>query len=243
MEKSKWIEEEEVIDLWAVAKVLFDNKWIISIVSVVMGVLAFAWVTFLVQPQYQSSITMYVNNRASKDAVTTMSQADLNASVHLVDTYSAIITNSSVLKDVMEEAGVELEAEVLKRKMDVRSVNNTEVFEVLVTNTDPQTAAALADAVAKIAPKRIGDIVEGSSIKVISNAEVPTKPISPNRMKTTLMGVMLGFLLSAGLAVVCFLLDTTVKSEEDLARWNYPILCVIPEMAQAQREMDAYGKQ
>lgn len=239
MSESKWMGAEETVDWLVIAKVIFDNKWIVSAFSLIMGVLAYVFVTFFVQPQYQSSITMYVNNRTGKDAITTMSQADLNASVHLVDTYSAIITNSSVLRDIMEAAEVEMKTEALKKNISVQSVNNTEVFMVQVKSTDPQMAADLADAVAEVAPKRISDIVEGSSIKIISYAELPTNPISPNRLKTTMMGVMLGLMLSAGFVVVRFLLDTTIKAEEDLAKWSYPVLCVIPEMAQAQREMEA----
>ena len=43
------------------------------------------------------------------------------------------------------------------------AVNGTEIFEIVVTNPDNQKAELIANTIADVLPKKIANIVEGSS--------------------------------------------------------------------------------
>lgn len=71
----------------------------------------------------------------------------------------------------------------------------------------------------------------GEQFKVIDGARVPERPISPDRLRLNLMGLLSG--LGFGLALVALLeyRDTTFKSDDDVVMsLALPVLAVIPAM-------------
>lgn len=234
--------DEVAIDILEVGKLMLSNALVIFLCTLMCGLLTYAGVYFFVTPQYEASITMYVNNRATAESSTTVTQSDLNASAQLVDTYSAIITSKSVLREVIEAADVELTVEDLQGVISTSAVNNTEVFEVTVLSEDPKAAARIANAVASIAPEQISQIVEGSSVKVVDYADIPDEIAKPSYKKLVAVGMLLGFLASMAIIFIRELLDTSVKSEADFSQWNYPILSTIPDLDEGHKSRrNGYG--
>lgn len=235
-------DEEIVIDIKEVIKLMFNRAFSIILCTLAFGLAVYAGVYFLVTPQYEASITMYVNNKAGADNNTTMSQSDMNASVQLVDTYSAIIMSKSVLREVIAEADVELTEEDLYEAISTSAVNDTEVFEVSVLNEDPKAAARIANSIAEIVPAQIAEIAEGSSIKVVDYADIPDEIAKPSYLKWTLLGMLFGFFLSVLIIFIRELTDNSVKSEADFSQWDYPILSTIPDLEEAGKSRkNVYG--
>jgi hypothetical protein len=74
----------------------------------------------------------------------------------------------------------------------------------------------------------------GEQFKVIDSARLPLRPISPNRVRYNLMGLMAG--LGFGFALVALLeyRDTTLKTDDDIVvSLALPVLAVIPAMITA----------
>lgn len=231
---------EMTIDLLAACKLLLKNAWFIITGALIAGVAAYGLTYFLITPTYKSTTKLYVNNSTNDKVSTSITTSDLSASAQLVKTYAAIISSDTVLEKVIAQVGTDATAEALRKKVDVQSVNSTEVFEVSVVTTDPVLSADYANAIAIIAPSQISEIVEGSSVKVIDYAKVPTRRDGPNYKRNTLIGLLAGFVLVAGVIVMKELLDTSIRSETDLARWEYPLLSTIPELDNAKNS-SGYG--
>jgi len=105
------------------------------------------------------------------------------------------------------------------------AVNSTEIFQVAVTSEDPDEAKKISDAVSYILPKRITNIIEGTSAKVVDSAVRPSTPSSPNYAQNTLIGFL------DGLAVLLELMNITIHSEEDVGRsCSHPVLAAVPDM-------------
>jgi len=105
------------------------------------------------------------------------------------------------------------------------AVNSTEIFQVAVTSEDPDEAKKISDAVSYILPKRITNIIEGTSAKVVDSAVRPSTPSYPNYAQNTLIGFL------DGLAVLLELMNITIHSEEDVGRsCSHPVLAAVPDM-------------
>lgn len=224
------------IDVLKLLRTLFSKLHVILFCGLLFGVLAYAVVYFLVTPKYMASTMLYVNNASTRDGTTTISQSDLTASSHLVDTYSAIITSDSFLKKVIEDADVDIEIEELAELLETESVNDTEVFKVSVMHEDPKAAARIANAIADIAPSQISAIVDGSSVKVVDYASIPTEITKPGYRKVALLGLVFGLFISIIVIILRDIMDTTIKSESDLEEWNLPILGVVPDFAETKKQ-------
>lgn len=228
------------VNLIGVLQLLWKKFWLILLCGILFAVAGYMGAMTLLAPKYTASITLYVNNSASADSSTSITSGDLSASAMLVDTYAAIISSNTVLEDVIDQAGVPMTASQLREMVSAISVNNTEVFQVLVEDTDPQRAALLANTLAEIFPTHIADIVEGSSVKIVDYAVVPTEQSSPNCERYAQIGMALGLVVSVVAILVRTLTDTRIKNESDLSAWNYPVLGVIPEYRLAMK-MKQYG--
>lgn len=228
------------INLLGVLQVLWKKKIGICFVSLLFGFATLGIGLFGITPKYTSYITLYANNSNSLDKSTSITSSDISASVQLVDTYAAIILTDNVLDTVIRELNLPLDTEELFDNIRIESVNETEVFKVFVEDTIPERAANIANKISEIAPIQIESIVEGCSVKLVNVAKVPTKRSFPNYKKILAIGFLLGFLLSSMLIVLREVLDTRIKSEDDLAVFELPMLSNIPDFAEANKMM-TYG--
>ena len=230
------------INVKALLQYLVHKLPVILLTAVLVGCIALGGTYILIAPTYAANITLYVNNSSARSDATTLTQADLNASAHLVDTFAAILSSRVVLEAVYRQAQVHtLERPAdLSRYISCSAVNNTEVMQITVTDTDPEEAARIANAISEIAPEQISSIVEGSSVKIIENAVVPTEKSGPHYGKITLVAAFLGGVLCVVFLVVKKLMNTTVTSESDLEQWGYPILSSIPDISRVS-QMQHYG--
>ena len=95
----------------------------------------------------------------------------------------------------------------------------------------------IARSIAKILPDRVADVIEGSAVRIVRNAEVPTAPSSPNLSKNILIGAAIGLILSCLYVMLQFILDDRIREASTLLKENYsyPVLAVIPDLAQESK--------
>lgn len=217
------------IDLQKLLLAYLRKWWLILAAAVVAGLLTLYVTANFITPMYEAEVTVYVNNIRSDQKVEYVSSSDLATSQRLVNTYIAILESNTVLEKVVEESGLDVTVEEILKAMKSEQVNDTEVFTVTITLPDPEMAARLANTLAEVAPGEIGDIVEGSSTKIIDYAKVPDLPASPSKGRSTVLGFLVGAVLAALYVTLRFLLDVRIKDEEDLTvLFNLPVLSQIP---------------
>ena len=231
---------EEVIDILEIARLLLSHWKLLILTAVIFALITFAATYFLVTPLYKATATFYVNNSAGTSESSSITSSDLTASAKLVDTYAAIIKSNAIMDRVVAQLGEDVTTNQIVSHLSAKSVNNTEVFTVSVTHANPKTAVKIVRLITEIAPEQIGEIVEGSSTKIIDYPKMPTKIDSPNYMKNTANGGMLGFILACAFIIIRSLMDNTIKTAADLEYWGLPVLGVIPDFATASKN-SSYG--
>lgn len=235
---------EMEIDLIKVVKAIWHKAWVVAGASLVGAVAALLITVFFITPQYQSSVMFYVNNnsRSLGDVAMSITSSDISASRGLVDSYIVILKARETLLDVIDYAGVDRKYGEVSSMITAEDVDSTEIFRVTVESPDAQEAQKIADAVAYILPKRISSIIEGTSAKIVDSAVVASSPSSPSYVKNTAIGFLLGFLLSAGGISLWVILDTTIRTEDDITQnCKYPVLAAVPDMEAPSKGGYAYS--
>ena len=231
------MEETMEINLKEVFKALVKSAWIIILCAILVGGAVLAYTVNFVTPVYKTSVTLYVNNNTGESKK--VGSADLAVALQLVNTYVNIIQSDTVLEKVIDNTGINLTAKQIRDMLTASSINETEMFEVSITSTNPQLSADIANAIANVAPGEISKIIEGSSAKVIDYARVPTSRAAPSYTVNTVVGAMIGALLSAFVIVLLVCLDARVRSEEDLIKiCGVPVLGAIPDFTQVGKNLD-----
>lgn len=219
------------IDLQEVWKELIKRIWIIALCAALVGAAVFAYTATWVAPMYQAGVTMYVNNNSGKDSQY-VSANDLSVAMHLAGTYVSVIKSDRVLGKVVEDLGLTLTTDQVRSMVSAEAEEDTEIFRVSVISPNPQMSADIANAIARLAPAVIADIIEGSSAKTIDEAKIPQNKYSPSLTLNTIVGGFTGAFLAVLAIALRLVLDTRVKSEEDLQKiCDIPVLGAIPNLA------------
>ncbi len=202
-------EEVSLVELFDIIKKHF--KYIV-LTTLATTVIASIYTLFLVTPMYQSSTEILVTQSSSENTV--VSQADINTSISLINTYEDIIRNNVILDPVIEELDLDMTTGALRESIIVQSESNSQVFSIRVENENPYQAAEITNATADIFQERIFDIMNVDNVTIISEATPNMNPASPNNLLNIIIGFLLGAMIGIGLVFLRELTDTTVKSEE-----------------------------
>ena len=240
-------ENMDEIDLRELFGALVRRWWAIVLAVVIAGSAAFGYTYFMVDPLYQSSTLMYVNNSDISVGSTSfsISNADLTAAQKLVETYVVILKSRTVLNEVIEEAGLNYSYEKLRSMISASAVNSTEVFEIVVTSKNPAEAERIANTIAALLPDKIADIVAGSDVRIVDYAVVPSHRSSPSYTRNTAIGMILGAVVCAAIIILAYVFDENIHSEDYLTQTypDIPLLSVIPDMTVTKQRSGYYGYQ
>lgn len=237
-DRRKESREEIRIDLCALGQALLRRAWLMGLIGVICGLGAFLVARFCVTPAYEVPVKFYVNNSAVSAA--SISSGDLTTSRNLVDSCIVILNTRESLEEVIACAGVGRTTGEVGEMISAGAVAETEIIQVTVTGTDPLETVAIADAVTRVLPLRVADIIAGVTVKVVETAVMPTTPSSPSCLKAAVVGFLLGFLAAAGVVALRQIFDIRIRSEGDIAQvCPYPVLTAVPDLTAS---VEGHGK-
>ena len=225
------------IDVMKLLLLYLSKWWLILLCAVVGAGIMFLYTKNFITPLYQAKVTIYVNNAVSGQQIESVSGSNLSASQQLVNTYVNILRSDTVLEKVVDSTGLDLTAEEIREIMSASQVDGTELFDIYISDPDPEMAAFIANKMAEVAPGEIEEFVEGSSTKIVDYAKVPEEPYTPSYKKNLALGAIAGILLIVVILTVRDLLDVRIKSEEDLAEISdLPVLGRIPAFSSSREQ-------
>lgn len=242
-EKGK--KEYFTIDIMHILTSVWKRVWVVLVCGVLGAVIGFSIASFAITPTYSSAIMLYVNNSSLSigGASFSISSSEITAAQSLVKTYGSLLKNRTTLETVIEKCGVNYTYEELYAMIETSAVNDTEILQVRVTSSDPYEAAKIANCIAEVLPKRISEIIEGSSMAVVDSAVVNLNKVSPSITKHVVIGGVLGGLISLAVLIVMAVMDDTIHDEEYiLNNYDYPILAKVPDLHIADSKGYAYYK-
>ena len=197
------------------------RRWKLILGCVLAAVAAAALVTFQTTPQYSSSARLFVSTAPSDsgDAYT-----GSLFSAQRVTSYADLVTGEELSRRVIDELGLDMEPTDLAGKISATVVPETVIMQISVTDSSPEQAQRLAQAVAQEVADFVAELETppgkaNAPIKatIVDAASLPQTPVSPQPVRNIGLAAILGLLLGLGAAVLRELLDTTVKSHEDVA--------------------------
>lgn len=209
---------------------VFKKKiWIIFLVAMLGAGGMGAYTYFLVAPEYTAKATFYVTNTDKES--TSISFQDINASKSLVDTYITIIKSNSTLSQVVESLPeYNLTEQKILDIMNISAVNETEIFEVAITCTDPVEARDIVDSIVDIAPKEIVRVIRAGAVSIVDSVELPTTSSWP-LVKHVVWGFAGGAILVMVIIFLVYAVDTKVHDRNILEdSFELPVLGVIPDL-------------
>ena len=223
-------QEKFEIDVFQLVKVLWKRKFLIVLTAIIAGLVAFAYSSFVIKPQYTSTTRIYVVNRNQADKPGLTNQ-DLQAGAYLVKDYREIILSQDVLEKVVADQNLTMDAKTLGKKVSVTVPADTRIVSISVRDDKPEEASRIANALREVAAQKIISVTRVSDVTTLEEARPATSPSSPNVRRNTILGVGVGASAVILLALLVELLDDRVKRPEDIEEvMHLSLLGVIPNL-------------
>lgn len=221
-------EEEMTIDLLELFFAMVKHWWIILISVAVLGLILGGYCHFLVSDSYQADASLYITANTGTDS-SNVSYSNLQTSAALTNDYENIIKSRYVLMQVIENLGLSVDYDQLYDMVTVTNPEETHIIQISVTCEIPDDAIIIANEVMNVSADEIYKIIGGSEPTVVSEA-MYAEDVKPSTLKYAAIGALLGLVLSCGVIAVRVILDTTIKTEEDIANYlELPVLASIPK--------------
>lgn len=229
--------EEIEIDLKQLFYALMDKIWII-ILATVIGIASVGMYTMLwVQPVYSSTSMMYILSQST--SITSL--ADIQLGSQLTSDYVVLVTSRPVVNKVIEELDLDMSYEQLAGMISVSNPSDTRILNLTVKNNDAYMAKTIVDKLTDVVVERVAEIMATEEPSVVDYGNVATAPTSPSIKKNAVIGGLLGLFASAGVIVVLFLLNDSIRTTDDIERYlGIQALGVIPlEGGETKRQYNA----
>ena len=180
-----------------------------------------------------SSTTLVLAGTASstqEQSTNTITTADLTINSKLVATYSELVKSKNILGQVISNLGINIDEEELRENVEVTSVEDTELIEITVSNENADYAAKIANEIANVFTERIAkEIYNINNVHIVDEATVETEPSNVNHLKNIVIFAFIGAVIAVMYVLIANMLDTTVKTQEDIEKSiKIPVLASIP---------------
>lgn len=226
-------ELEDTIDLLELAQVLL-KKWWLLLLSFVIGALVIGIGTKLfITPQYKATSMIYVYSKST--SITSL--ADLQIGSQLAVDFQIVATTREVMDKVAEKLGLDLTYEQMLKKTEITNPTGSHILKIVATNPDPELAAEISNTLADELRARIADVMNTDEPSMVDRAVIPSKPSSPSVLRNAVIGGAGLMFLLGGFYIVAFLMDDTIKTEDDVHKYlGLNILAEIPVERNSQKK-------
>ena len=210
------------------------KRWRIVVACTVLVLGAAATLTYLTPPTYAANATAFVSISSAGTADASIYQSSQFA-MQRVASYTEVVKSPDTLQPVIDKLGLKMSVRALRAVVSAENPPDTVLIKVTATDSDPQRAQAIVNAVSD----QMGINIEKletprepggkSPVKVTTTVPslAPQQPISPKIPLNMALGLLAGLALGVIVAVIREQQDTTVKGDELEDLTGRPALALI----------------
>lgn len=215
----------DYIDLLELARELRKKLVLILVCAIIGGAVMGVYSFFIATPIYQSTSKLYILSKTT--SITSL--ADIQVGTSLASDYVELIKSRPVVLTVIRDMELDMSYDAMVDNLIVENVSDTRLVKITVRDTDPERAKLIANKFAKVAKVQISNIMRTDEPTIAESAVVKRTPVSPDKRKNILMGILIGIVLSCGYVTLRFLMDDTIKDADDIFKYlELDNLAVVP---------------
>jgi capsular polysaccharide biosynthesis protein len=200
-------------------------KLILSIAllfSIIMAVISI----FILTPTYEATSTIYVLEVEE----TSPNLSDLQIGEALINDYLKVFRMWEIHEAVRNKLNLSYTYHEMEGMLSVQNALNSRMIDITVRSTDPEEAAAMANAYANVVSEFIEEKMQTDKPGSVSAALVPTAPASPNTVRNIILGFLIGSVLTCAYVVIKMVLDDKVRTADDILKYTgWSTLALVPE--------------
>ena len=215
------------INLGELFAVLLGRAFLIISAGVFFALAGLFFSKFVLDPVYDSTTKIYILNKEENQTVT---YSDVQISTQLTQDYAELIKSRYVLEEVIQRLNLaDTDYEDLSHVLRVDTPSDTRIVAITARDEDPLMAMRIANCIREVASEHIANVMDIDAINVAETANVPTQKSGPSVARWTVIAGFLGAVVIAFFVILEYLLDDTIKSNDDVERYlGLSTLALVP---------------
>lgn len=166
-------------------------------------------------PEYQAKSSIYIDGKATVESL-----IDYSLGSQISGDISYIATTREVVEMVIQDMGLDATYEQLVDCITVSTVTDSpRILQVYVRNANPVMAAEICNAMMDRLRTQIAAVTNSGKPSVVEKAIIPKKANNIHTAKNAMMCGLLCMMAIAGLLLVKYTLDDTIKSRDDIEQY------------------------
>ncbi|APM40308.1 YveK family protein [Clostridium kluyveri] len=224
------MQEEITLDLKDFYYILKKRRMLIIIVTLACTLAAGIFSFFIIKPTYEASATIIVG-KPKADEKSNTQYNDVMMYQNLVKTYAKIAASNTVMESACNKLKGAIDIEHLKKSVTATPQDNTQILEIKAQSKDPKQAVNIINVVVQAFVSESARVFPtGGDIQIMDKAQFPDKPVKPKKVLNMAVAFFVGLMASVGISFMLEYMDSTIKTEEDIARYlDMPVIGVIPK--------------
>ena len=200
----------DLIKIWRIIKRNFNLIIILPIVGLIIGLLCSL---ILVQPMFQASTQVIVNEKESDSA---MQAQQVQSNIQLVDTYDGITTSPRMLEEVSKELDNKYSAKELSSMISATSETESQILNIAVESANKNDSEKIANVFSEVFSDETPKIMNIDNVSILSKADDTATQTEPKMLVNALLGIVIGLMVAAVVIVLREIFDTRIKNEQDV---------------------------
>lgn len=223
----------EELDLKELLQIFWEKKLEIILITAIFIVIGVIYTLGFVTPKYEGTTKLLLATNSSSNETQggeSITTNDVTINSKLVSTYSELVKSNKIIRKVISNLKLDSEKEeVIRRNISVTDITDTEVIKITVKDEDPAVASKIANEIAKVFIETIKEFYGIENVHVVDEAEIAETPSNINHTKDVIIFAAAGIVVSFMYVLLLNMLDTTVKSAEDIEKvTGLTVIATIP---------------
>jgi capsular polysaccharide biosynthesis protein len=204
--------------------------WVIVITMLVLTAATLA-LTLVRTPTYEASIKILVGQEQGTSNSDNLG-GDVAGLQQLTQTLAAAVKSRPIAATVVRRLDLPVGPDSLMENLRVEQLPETQFIQVTYTDTSPERAQRVANAIGEVFSTRVAKIsgqANGVTATIWEPAVVPKSLANQDLVLNITIALMLGMLLGAALALLLEYTDDKWRSAEEVeSTFGMPVLGAIP---------------
>lgn len=210
------------------------ERWLVIAGTLIVVLVAATAYGMLRPAHYTATLQTYVSAQTGDNPELAYMGAQL--SEQRVKSYTEFAQSDTVLDPVIRQLALPMSTQQLAREVTATSSVDSVVIDIHVTDSSPERAAAIANAVGQTLSQLVGQLEKpptgtqppAVSLRIVQPAPVPVTPSNTSVAVLLVYGLLAGLSIGGGLALLVHALDNRVKTGAQLtATTSAPLLGMI----------------
>lgn len=226
MSENQMMNDEVEIDLRELFKVFKKNILKILFVSLLCAAIGLFSSIFLIDKKYSSEATIYITPKVTEQG--TIDYNSIQTNSQMVNNYMEILKGETILAKVADQVGLDSFEEV-QSAMTITNPTNTQLISISAETIDPELSQKIVSFTISTFSEDMMDILNLNNVTTINEAKVNTDPVSPSKGKFTILGFVIGWVISCGYVCITYLFDKRLRTRDEAENFlGIPVLATVP---------------